>query len=245
MDMAGNAFLNAPPLYVFIKGNKLGDAQRQEPLGRAFRPAGLRVIFALLCEPGLEDLPFREIARAAQVALGTVGIIMNDLKKLGYLVDMGMGPRGRRLTRKENLLERWLTAYPEQLRQKQMAGRYRLADDNKRLEETNIRPFEAYWGGEVAAARITGYLKPEIATIYVTGPPGQLILKNRMKKDPHGNMEIIKTFWDHHRLNLNDNRDMVPPLLVYADLLATGDPRNLETAKLIYEQTIVRLIRED
>jgi hypothetical protein len=29
---------------------------------------------------------------------------------------------------------------------------------------------------------------------------------------------------------------LVPPLLVYADLLATGDARNLETAALIRER---------
>ena len=30
--------------------------------------------------------------------------------------------------------------------------------------------------------------------------------------------------------------DLVPPLLVYADLMATQDGRNLETARLLYEQ---------
>ena len=40
------------------------------------------------------------------------------------------------------------------------------------------------------------------------------------------------------------NDDMVPPLLVYTDLLATGDPGNLETTKIIYEQTIDRLIED-
>jgi hypothetical protein len=37
--------------------------------------------------------------------------------------------------------------------------------------------------------------------------------------------------------------DMVHPILVYADLLATGDPRNIETAKIIYEKDIVRYIQ--
>ena len=32
--------------------------------------------------------------------------------------------------------------------------------------------------------------------------------------------------------------DLVPPILVYADLVATLDPRNLEAAKLIREQYI-------
>lgn len=239
VDTAGNAFLHVAPLYIFIKGNKLAEIQRPEPLGRAFRPAGLRVIFALLCEPKLEGMPLREIAKIAKVALGTVNIVMKDLAKQGYLLEMGQ--MGRRLTRKKDLLERWLTAYPEQLRHKQVVGRYRIADNDKPM--TDIQVGEHYWGGEVAAAQITGYLKPQTATIYVTAPPGNFILKNRMQKDPHGNIEILETFWDHQRFNTND--DMVPPLLVYADLLATADPRNLETAKIIYEQTIDRLIEDN
>lgn len=244
MDMAGNAFINAPPLYVFIKGNKLDEAQRPEPPGRAFRRAGLQVIFAMLCDPGLEKMPFREIAKITQVALGTVGAIMGDLKKLGYLVDMEA--RGRRLTKKEKLLERWLTAYPEQLRHKQVVGRYRIGGHNQLWNVGDINLLDnAYWGGEVAAAKMTQYLKPKIATIYVAGPPEKLILKNRMQKDPNGDIEIINTFWGDQRLPTQGHENMVPPLLVYADLLTTGDPRNIETAKLIYEQNIVRLIRED
>ncbi|MDO9124685.1 MAG: type IV toxin-antitoxin system AbiEi family antitoxin [Deltaproteobacteria bacterium] len=32
---------------------------------------------------------------------------------------------------------------------------------------------------------------------------------------------------------------------MYADLLATGNERNIETAKMIYDQHIVQFIRED
>ncbi|MBW1728433.1 MAG: hypothetical protein JRJ62_12840, partial [Deltaproteobacteria bacterium] len=36
-----------------------------------------------------------------------------------------------------------------------------------------------------------------------------------------------------------------PPILVYADLLATGDHRNIEAAEIIYEKYIGRFIREN
>ena len=39
--------------------------------------------------------------------------------------------------------------------------------------------------------------------------------------------------------------DLVHPILIYADLLATGNERNIETARMIYDQHIVQLIRED
>ena len=31
--------------------------------------------------------------------------------------------------------------------------------------------------------------------------------------------------------------DLVHPILIYADLLATGNERNIETAKMIYDKT--------
>jgi len=36
--------------------------------------------------------------------------------------------------------------------------------------------------------------------------------------------------------------NVTPPILIYADLLATADARNIETAKIIYDKEIARLI---
>ena len=241
LDMAGNAYLNAHPLFIFIKGNRPVELHVAEPVKRAFRPAGLQVLFALLSNPGLENATFREIAGIANVALGTVGWVMGDLKEKGYLVDMGK--KGRHLVHKDKLLERWVAAYPDQLRPKLVVGRFRTAD-HLWWEKVNIGEFQACWGGEIAAALLTKYLKPQCATIYVMAPPAKLILQNKMQKDPKGNIEILQTFWGLDRQTAHQD-DLAPPLLIYADLLATGDPRNIETAKLIYDQTITRLIGEN
>lgn len=59
---------------------------------------------------------------------------------------------------------------------------------------------------------------------------------HRLRADPKGNVEILDAFWD-----LPDDPahpDVVPPGLVYADLVATLDPRNLDTAKLLRERFI-------
>lgn len=241
MDVAGNAYINAAPLYVFIKGNKPVDQIRTEPLNRAFRPAGLQVIFALLCNKGCENAPFRDIAHFAAVALGTVGQVMKDLKEMGFLVDMGH--RGRRLTHKENLMNRWVTAYPEQLRPKLVLGRFAATDHNW-WKAIDILKFQGFWGGEIAAAKATEYLKPQKATIYMAGPPARLIMANKMKKAENGDIEILKIFWNF-AANTTTFPELVPPLLVYADLLATGDPRNIETAQLIYEKNIIGFIKQD
>src|SRR4030042_1106416 len=242
IDTAGNTYIKEPPLFIFIKGNRTAEIPIDKLQTRAFRPTGLQVIYTLLCNIKLEEANYREIARFADVALGTVGWVMQDLQKIGFLVDMGR--RGRRLVQKGKLLERWVTAYAEQLRPKKIIGKYDAIDPD--FWKYKDLPLEkAYWGGEVAAAKLNKYLKPEIVTIYTINEEAlnKYMIENRIRKDPEGKIEIIKTFWGvgqkrpyHH---------LVHPLLIYADLQATGDPRNIETAEMIYEQEIAGLIRED
>lgn len=241
LDTAGNAYLHAPRLFIFVKGNRPAVAIGAEKTKRAFQPSGLRVLFAFLLRPSLVTAPYREIANTADVALGTVGWVVRDLKELGYLVDMGH--RGRRLARKSELLDRWVTAYPEQLRPKLLIGSFRAANPNWQEETGDLSLLGACWGGEPAAARMTGQLKPQTVTVYTREDADGFILRNKLRKDPQGNIEILKTFWD--AATQKEYGDQAPPLVVYADLLATADPRNIEIAKMIYEQKIHGLIREN
>ena len=55
-------------------------------------------------------------------------------------------------------------------------------------------------------------------------------------------MEILRRFW--RRDAVPANKDMVHPLLVYADLMATGNQRNIETARVIYDQHVIQLVWE-
>jgi hypothetical protein len=240
IDTAGNAFINEPPLFVFVKGNKPARPLRAKRLTRAFQPTGLQVIFALLCNPGLEKATFREINKTANVALGTVNWVMRDLREMGYLIDMGK--RGRLLTRKKDLVDRWATAYPDKLRKKQLTGRYE-GPDIEWWRIAALRDFKAYWGAEIAAAMLTRYLKPQTVTIYARQPIGKLLLRHRIKKNPTGEIEILKTFWNF-QFEWN-HPELVHPLLIYADLLATGDPRNIQTAEMVYERELTRLIGKD
>ena len=241
IDTAGNTFINQQPIYIFIKGNKPPEITGNYPIKKTFGPTGLKIIYALLCNPGLENKPFREIAAKANVALGTVGWVKRDLKELGFLADMG--ERGYKLLQKDKLLQRWITAYTENLRPKQILGRYKGEHfgwwQNKELHNLNAK-----WGGEVAAAKLTKYLQPEIITIYTKAEYlNMLLLECKLRKDPVGEVEILDQFWNY---DVNWNyRDLVHPILIYADLIATGNQRKIETAKRIYEEHIIRLIRED
>ncbi len=238
-DAAGNIYLNFPPVLIYVVGNRPVEPAGKPAPTRAFLPAGLKVVFALLCKPELADGTYREIATAAGAALGTVGWVINDLTALGYLVEMGN--RGRRLIDRQKLLNRWAAAYPEQLRPQCYKGRY-TGPQAQWWQQAALPKGKAWWGGEIAAAKDTGYLKPARAVIYARGVMGEVLARNGLRTDAGGDTEVLEAFWDPM---FDTNDDMAPPLVVYADLLAGGDPRNLETAELIYERHLARLIREN
>jgi hypothetical protein len=240
MDTVGNAYVNAPPVFIYMRGQKAPPKPLHDRQTRTFAPAGLKVVFALLCRQDLVVVRYRAIAEAAGVALGTVAWVLDDLQKLGHLLEVKN--RERKLIEKRRLLDRWVAAYPEQLRPKLGIGRF-AAPDPKWWEHARIGNFRAYWGGEVAAARLTKYLKPEVVTVYARDLPGRLLAANQLRKDERGNVEVLKAFWTE-ACDWAD-KEIVHPLLVYADLIATGDARNLETAKRLYDDQIIGLIGED
>ncbi len=163
LDAAGNAYLNQPPLLVWVKGQRpttkfAGGLQT----GRAFRPGGLKVLFALLCHPEWVAWSYRDLAELA----------------------------------------------PHQ--------------------------YDVQLGGEVAAARITGYLRPGTVTLYGKKAEPPLLLDYKLRPDPAGPVEFVKRFWAFE----TDDEALVPLSLIYADLLMLGDARCLETADLICEKIL-------
>jgi hypothetical protein len=107
-----------------------------------------------------------------------------------------------------------------------------------------LKPEQAQWGGEVAAEKLTDYLKPQTITLYVDKDnPAAVIIPNRLKKDPEGDVELVGRFWQTDVVA--PHGDTVHPILVYADLMATGNQRNIETARIIYDEHIVQLVGEN
>lgn len=230
IDTAGNVFLEAPGLLVYIVGNAK-PAKLLSDRFRALNPAGLQVVFAIACRPALVQATYREIAAQAGVALGTVGPVMKDLEARGYL--QFQKERGRKILDPERMIEEWVTHYPVTLRPKLHPRRFRA--DHERLQQLELPP-DAYWGGEPAAERLTQYLQPAEFILYAREPIGKLVSAGRMRADPTGNVEILERFWNFAADQAFP--DVVPPLLAYADLLATREGRDAEAARMIYEQRI-------
>ena len=131
LDKAGNIYLDAPPIFLMLEPQPTIKVKKQREknavivrpgVNRAFNEAGLRLLFALLNEPGLEKLTYRELAEKTGLALGTVNNAINALKNLKYLRTRG---RIKVLLEKRGLLEKWVNNFPDQLRPRLQWGTFR------------------------------------------------------------------------------------------------------------------------
>lgn len=246
LDAAGNAYIRQANLLLWIKGQKPAAKATVFTLGRAFQPTGLQVIFTVLCNPQVINMPYRELAKMAGVAHGTVGWVIPDLQQLGFVRDLH-GKRGtRRLFEREHLLNQWTDAYARVLRPRTLIGRH-YVPSFEGWKNWPLAECGALWGGEPAAAMLTEYLRPGELTLYAEKMPGLLAARQKFIKEAGPRhtaaVEVRKRFWNFP--GDPEHLSMVPPLLVYADLLATGDARCIETAKMIYDLHLVRLFTEE
>src|ERR1700694_4556072 len=240
VDAVGNAFLHQPPVHVWVDGCRPeAPAAYQRPT-RVFHPAGLRLTFALLCKPELAAAPVRTLAAAGNVALGTVVRFLDDFRAVGYLAVLG---RKRMLRRRRELLDRWTDAYAAVLRPKLQPKRF-LATNRNWWKAAKLDVAGALLGGEPAANRLTGYLKPEKTTIYVRQGIAPLLgLGPFLPARDEWNTEFLPVFWNFD--DALEKKGTVPGPLVYADLMATGDDRCIETAKRIYDEHLAATLGHD
>lgn len=239
IDTAGNAYIKAPGVLIFVAGRRNDPAiLNRTNVSKGSTPAALKLIFALLSQPALLQASYRQLSEVATIASGSIKAILDALEARGYWwYSEADGPQ---LVRRHMLLNDWVSGYAGRLRPKLRSLRF-SSPDPAAWQCWQFAPEEAAWGGEVAAARLTGQLNPASQTLYVApvhmdGTVRRLVQSARLKADPQGHIEIVEAFW--HMGLLHDEQGLVPPVLIYADLLNSHDPRNIEIAKLVRENWI-------
>ncbi len=240
IDTCGNAYLRSSGFFVFITGERKESGQLavKGPKGLT-NTAALRVVFVLLSQPGLVNAPFKDIARCAGVALGTVYNVLEDLDTRGFLLHRSSTLR-RKLIEPRRLVDEWAINYPTTLRTKLHERRFSAPDRDWWKTFGPDAGFPFSWGAEVAAEKMTAYLRPATQTLYIPsdemdGAVKALVKRYRLRPDASGEVVLLEKFW-----HCNDAvvSTVVPPLLVYSELLATLDPRTQETAQVIREKFI-------
>lgn len=236
VDAAGNAHLDQPGLFVFVCGRHGAAPQDPAAAGRAPTASALRIQFALLCRPALLEAPYRQIAAAAGVALGTVGPVLEELRNRGWMAQAaGHGAR-RQLLGRERLLQDWVLHYPVNLRPKLHAKRFTAAQADW-WRSADLRAYGASWSGEAAAALLGAPLQASHAIVYIEAQRERrnlwhLIVDHQLRPDPAGPVEILDRFW-----NFEDAGPcgagapaIAPRELVHADLMAQRDPAAAQAA---------------
>lgn len=233
IDTAGNAYLTGPGLLILIAGRKSKSKGPKATPDRAFRPAGLKLLLALLSSPGLLNSSYRELAEVSEISLGSVTHVLQSLKDLEFLFEA----KGRRhFQNREALLNEWAKQYGRHMLDREVLGRFSALESGWWRNATRELG-GGLWGGEVAAARLTGNLRPEEISIYAESVPRSIVKSYRLRKDEEGPIVFRRKFW-HFDHPLQTTRRVVPPPLIYAELLALGDPRTAEAAKIIEERYI-------
>jgi hypothetical protein len=238
LDLAGNAHLHAPGLFVHVEGRQPPKQTMRAP-GRP-QKGWIKTVMAILIRPALTNAPYRTLADHADVALGTLTACMNDLAARGLLLD---GKDGRRIADRHALVALWIQAYVEGLRPKLTERRFQVRAGEKqeiwaRLH-TVLGAREQRWAltGADAAERRTHFFRAEETEIYAPirafedrDTQKALIAQPAVRG---GNLLIIEPPGPLAIPETNDELPLAPDLLAYAELKYRGTGQALEAADLL------------
>lgn len=233
IDTVGNAYLEGHGYRIWIEGRKREGSFSQGSsmnTSRAFTPAGLRLVFAVLVNPDLLNEPVRTLADAAGVSLGAVSNALRDLEQDGYLRVEG---RKRFLLKPQQLARRWVELYASILKPKLRTrvclgpGPYDIVEGMKE------RDGAVQLGGE-AAMLAKGYgIRPEESLLYGAYPWPEATRTLRLRPDAEGNIVLRERFWNPDYF---PESGLVPSLLVFADEFTGGDERQALIAQEMWSQ---------
>jgi hypothetical protein len=211
VDMAGNAWLHFGDVLVDVSGKRRTvSTPVSGTAGNLFSTRRAQVVFALLTWPWLWRATRRQLAHAAGVSVGQAQSTWLLLDRAGY--------GGQDLSAaKPGLLELWAAAFPTGLGSAATLGRFYGSADQVKVAS----PLETlYLSGEAASPD----LRPASVVVYAAALGAELPTVNRWRTDVPPNITVRKAFWNDPNNTLSGVLPAPWPL-VYADLLASDDPR--------------------
>ena len=239
LDLAGNAHLEAPGLFVHVEGRK----PKRDPPAAPGRPqrGWIQTVMAVLVRPALANAPYRVLAEQADVALGTVAGCMNDLAARGLLLKK---KRGRRVEDPQALAALWVHAYIDGLRPKLKERRFQMKAGDKREIWLRLQQVLAEraqpWAltGADAAERRRRFFRAGETEIYA---PVHALENRDVQKalvaQPAargGNLLVIEPPGPLAMSGgIVDNLPVAPGLLAYAELRYRGTGQAVEAAELL------------
>jgi len=216
LDSAGNAWIEFFDVLIDVRGRPrpLMEARPGHVAGNLFSSGRAQVVFALLAWPQLWDASQRDLAQTAGVSVGQVNSTLKLLKQSGY-TRTGTRPG------QADLLDLWAAAFPSGLAHRITLARYAGSFRRKNLSSAAIS----------GAAAVPDLVRSQSAVLYIDEFDPRMPVAYRWHSDGEPNITIRRRFWTEPSANARDRRTVAPWPLVYADLLASDDPRERAAAK--------------
>lgn len=235
IDRHGNCHLRIDNRYLARVQGKT--PPKVEASAKAMRAPGFQVLFALLAEPELASAPQREIAQAAGTSRQPVADMLGRLVADRFLVKRGRQHAWAESPNSE-LLERFVAGYRSTLRPRLLVGRYRLPVQAPRDVEAWLeeKAQSVMYGGTAGGYRLEKYYRGPLTVAYLGDPTESA--RRRLKASPKPDGELV---WMHHigeASKRGGTANSVHPLLVYAEMVSSQDPRAHETAVMIREKCL-------
>lgn len=242
LDSYGNAYIEIPQLKVYTER---GNGKPVTPdTTKVFTQAGAQLIFQLLNRPEEVNETVRRLAHISKISVGSVSKIMNGLLDEGFLVHWN-NDKKYQLIRKEELLDRWIPILNEKVLPNYKIGKYSFTGNSENQWQTRgLRP-NVWWAGEPGAALLTDYLHPEKYSLFTTLSKQEIMTKLKLVRDLTGKITLYSPFWGDTSTisiinpdDINKANNKVNPLIIYAQLIHSGEPRNIEIAQIIFNEHI-------
>jgi hypothetical protein len=208
VDAAGNAFLDSDEWHVDVRGRRRNDlaGARYATLAtptNLYSAKRAQVVFALLTWADLLDAGIRAVADAAGVSVGLAQSTTKELRQRGLWPDHESS--------RSTLIDGWAAAFPGAL------GR------SLTIRGVRAEQLERFVGpvSVSGATAPSAHIRATTGVVYVDELSTGLLAMNRWRIDGPSNLVVRRRFWS--RTEHVDGE--APPLLVYADLLASDDSR--------------------
>lgn len=226
-DAQGNMYieLSEPMLFIHHSGQK-AKLEKEKVVNLSPKMA-IFLLFLLENKVKINET-VRALAETTKTSNDTIQKTKDWLKSKRYIT---------RLNEKEYIwadwraaYNRWLTAYEENIRPKQLLGTYTLTNIPKKdfPKKGNYH----FTGEYVLEYLDLGLLNTQLVEIYTDAATRNTIIDLRLKPDNQGNVKIYKQFWQW-------KTEQISPLIIYADLLLNHDAR-VQTITKKYEDEYIR-----
>lgn len=215
-------------LYVWIEQPEKRRPTPAKEAGRlSLSKRDLQVLFALLVYPQLTSESQTEIASMAGVSQATASRAIRSLEAHARAPITSEDWRGMR----EAYSVYWAERYLEKLRPKLATQRYRYVGDEGSALQLTV---DGYERSGAAALVFKEELLANADIVELYGPPEDFkaLRTYRLVPDAEGDVIVRERFWGGPPVSV------VPELLVYADLIATGDPRDREAASVVLDRFV-------